>query len=215
MFKLISTRRSAVQTPQHSRITTLVAHRDTATVLWCGTASEYRKETSPTSDCFSTNKVYSMKSSDSPSKQLDAGHLENEHNASGRAWVEWSHLPGTGGHNANLRGRVGSCNQELALEVWGLWAPGTGKLEQKLVEISAVKHPSTTIRIPFKVISGPFWPAESNRNLHLFIALLVVARLARTSPKSQSLRAKNSAHTSSSPRAAPTNYNQNSVEGWF
>jgi len=46
--------------------------------------------------------------------------------ASGRAWVEWSHLPGTGGHAANLRGRVGSCNQELALEVWGLWVPGTG-----------------------------------------------------------------------------------------
>ena len=42
----------------------------------------------------------------------------------------------------------------------------------------------TTIRTPTKVISGPFWPAESNRNLHLPIALLVVARVARTSPKS-------------------------------
>ena len=54
--------------------------------------------------------------------------------------------------------------------------------------LSAVKHPSTTIRMPSKVISGPFWPAESNRNLHLSIALLVVARLARTSPKSESKR---------------------------
>jgi hypothetical protein len=36
-------------------------------------------------DRFSTNKVYSMKSSDSPSKQLDTEHLENGHNASGRA----------------------------------------------------------------------------------------------------------------------------------
>jgi len=26
----------------------------------------------------------------------------------------------TEGHTANLLGRVGSCNQELALEVWGL-----------------------------------------------------------------------------------------------
>src|ERR1700685_475187 len=52
--------------------------------------------------------------------------------------------------------------------------------------LSAVKHPSTTIRISSKVISGPFRPAEFNRNLHLSIALLVVARLARTSPKSES-----------------------------
>jgi hypothetical protein len=43
----------------------------------------------------------------------------------------------------------------------------------------------TTIRISIKVISGPFWPAEPNRNIHLPIALLVVARVARTSPKSE------------------------------
>jgi hypothetical protein len=47
-----------------------------------------------------------------------------------------------------------------------------------------LKASFTTIRTPTKVISGPFWPAESNRNLHLPIALLVVARVARTSPKS-------------------------------
>ena len=52
-------------------------------------------------------------------------------------------------------------------------------------KFSAVKHPSTTIRMPSKIISGPFWPAESNRNIHLSIALLVVARLARTSPNSE------------------------------
>ena len=46
-------------------------------------------------------------------------------------------------------------------------------------------HPSTIIRIPSKVISGPFWPAESSRNNHLSVVLLLVARLARTSPKSE------------------------------
>jgi len=40
---------------------------------------------------------------------------------------------------------------------------------------------TSTIRTPSKVVSGPFWPAESNCNIHLSIALLVVARLARTS----------------------------------
>jgi len=58
----------------------------------------------PTSDCFSTNKVSSMrmlKESRLPFQQLDARHLEN-------------------GHAANFIGRVGSCNQELALKVCGL-----------------------------------------------------------------------------------------------
>src|SRR5277367_6403294 len=32
----------------------------------------------------------------------------------------------TGGHPANLLGRMGDCNQELALEVWGLCVPVTG-----------------------------------------------------------------------------------------
>ena len=65
--------------------------------------------------------------------------------------------------------------------------------------LSAVKHPSTTIRIPSKVISGPFWPAESNRKLHLSIALLVVARLARTSPKSESKKFRQLFHPPVSP----------------
>ena len=61
--------------------------------------------------------------------------------------------------------------------------------------LSAVKHPSTTIRIPSKVISRPFWPAESNRNIHLSIVLLAVARLARTSPKSEGKKSAQSSFT--------------------
>ena len=62
------------------------------------------------------------------------------------------------------------------------WGCDLGKPDPFL---SAVKLPSTTIRSPSMVISGPFWPAESSRNIHLSVALLVVARLARTSPKSE------------------------------
>ena len=40
---------------------------------------------------------------------------------------------------------------------------------------------STTIRTAFKIVSGSFWPAKSNRIIHLSIAPPVVASLAKTS----------------------------------
>src|SRR5277367_992152 len=46
--------------------------------------------------------------------------------------------------------------------------------------LSVVKHPSTTIsRSAFQCY---FWPAESNCNIHLSIALLVLAVVAKTPP---------------------------------
>ena len=50
---------------------------------------------------------------------------------------------------------------------------------------SVVHQLLTTVRNPSKVVSGHFRPAESNCDIHLSIALLVVARLARTSPISE------------------------------
>ena len=53
--------------------------------------------------------------------------------------------------------------------------------------LPAVNHPLTTIRTPSKVISGPFWPAESNCDIGLSIDLPDVTVVATgTSPKFES-----------------------------
>jgi hypothetical protein len=64
---------------------------------------------------------------------------------------------------------------------------GWGSEEEKIVHVfrSVVHQLLTTVRNPSKVVSGHFRPAESNCDIHLSIALLVVARLARTSPISE------------------------------
>jgi hypothetical protein len=112
---------------------------------------------------------------------LDTRHLRMDALPVALCELNGNTFQSTGGRTAKL---LRKCSL-------GMWRRG-------IVHISGsvVQQPLTTIRTPSKVVSGPFWPAESNCNsIYPWLCWLLQGRPEHP----QSLKAKNSARTSSAP----------------